>query len=86
MGKVLNKIKLEKQKLQRSVIVLRPRLGAVKKEQNTGNYHGMDYIRKVEKLDFNGNVAENWRVFKQNYNIFETAIELDKKTEPVKIA
>ena len=88
MGKVTKKVKLEKLKLQRSVIVLRPRVGAIKREPKSGDkkYFGMDYIRKVEKLDLNGNVAENWRVFNQNYKIFETAIELDKKTEPVKIA
>ena len=26
-------------------------------------------------------MAENWRVLKQNYKIFETAIELDKKKQ-----
>lgn len=46
----------------------------------------MDFIRKVDKLCLEGNVAENWRVFKQNFDIFATAIELDAKKQEVQVA
>lgn len=43
-------------------------------------------IRMPNYLKLEGNVAENWRVFKQNYNIFEQAADLSTKTEKQKIA
>lgn len=46
----------------------------------------MDYIRKVDLLSFDGNIAENWRTFKQNYEIFYIAGEINKKSEAVQIA
>lgn len=46
----------------------------------------MDYIRKVELLNFDGNIAENWRTFKQNYEIFYIAGEINKKSEAVQNA
>lgn len=47
----------------------------------------MDYVRKVEKLNLEGaNLAENWRIFWQNFQIFCTAAELDKKADEVKVA
>lgn len=41
------------------------------------------HIRVPEPLRLDGNVAENWRVFKQNFDIYAIAIELNKKSEPV---
>ena len=46
----------------------------------------MEYIRKVDKLVLEGNLSEKWRVFKQNFDVFATAIEIEKKPEPVRIA
>lgn len=46
----------------------------------------MDYVKKVEHLRIEGNLAENWRVFRANFEIFATAIEITKKGEAVKVA
>lgn len=46
----------------------------------------MDYVKKIDELNLSGNLAENWRIFWQNFKIFATAIELDGKSEPVKVA
>lgn len=47
----------------------------------------MEFIRKVDPLNLqSANLAESWRVFWQNYQIFATAAEVDKKPENVKIA
>lgn len=46
----------------------------------------MEYVKQVGNLDLDGtNVAENWRIFKQNFDVFATAIELAKKPEEVRI-
>lgn len=50
------------------------------------NCSKMDYIRKVDVLNLDGNIAENWRVFKQNFEIFSIAAEISKKSEAVRIA
>lgn len=42
------------------------------------------YIRLPLNLD--GNVSENWRVFKQNFDVYAAAIELTKKAEAVQVA
>lgn len=45
-----------------------------------------EYIKRVEELNMNdGNISENWRRFKRNFDIFSTAIGLDEKTDVVKI-
>lgn len=44
------------------------------------------YIRLPEPLKLDGNVAENWRVFKQNFDVYATAIELSKKDEGIQTA
>src|ERR1700761_5611311 len=44
------------------------------------------YVKKVDALELDGNISEKWRVFKQNFDIFATAIELSKKSESVQIA
>lgn len=43
-------------------------------------------VKKVDALELDGNISEKWRVFKQNFDIFATAIELSKKPEAVRIA
>lgn len=39
----------------------------------------MEYVRKIEELKLEGNMAENWWVFNQNFEVFAKAIELKKK-------
>lgn len=45
----------------------------------------MEYIKKVESLNLDGNIAENWRKFKQSFEIFTIAAELSEKSEAVRI-
>lgn len=49
-------------------------------------YCNMEFLKKVEPLSLDGNVAEKWRIFKRDFEIFGTAIELSKKAESVKVA
>ena len=71
---------------KRKSLVRRPRGRPPKQIVIEKEIFTMDYIKKVDKLSLEGNIAENYRIFKQNYNIFATAIEISKKTDEVKIA
>lgn len=42
-------------------------------------------LKPVESLSLDGNVSENWRIFKRNWDIFMVAKGLDDKTDPIKI-
>lgn len=44
-----------------------------------------EYLKPVDSLCMDGNLSENWRIFKRNYDIFAIAKGLDEKTDPVKI-
>lgn len=44
-----------------------------------------EHIKTVESLSFEGNVSENWRKFKRNWDIYAVAIGLDEKTQLVKV-
>lgn len=44
-----------------------------------------DGLKPVDSLSLEGNVSENWRVFKRNYDIFMIAKGIDEKTDVVKI-
>lgn len=44
-----------------------------------------EHLKPVESLSLEGNVSENWRVFKRNYDIFYLAKGIDEKTDLVKI-
>lgn len=46
-----------------------------------------EYIKPVDSLKLEGNLRENWRKFKRNYDIFAAAIGMDdvNKTDAVKI-
>lgn len=46
----------------------------------------MDYVKKVNNLCLSGNLSENWRRFKQNYDIFEEAAGIKTQTEKKRIA
>lgn len=47
----------------------------------------MDFVKKVDELNLTtGNLAENWKIFWRNFEIFATAIELAKKDEKVQVA
>lgn len=40
--------------------------------------------RKIlQPINLKGNVAENWRTWKQRFEIYATAVELDKKEEKI---
>jgi hypothetical protein len=46
----------------------------------------MDSIKKVDNLILEGNLAENWRKFKQNFQIYLTAAGHNAKKDDIKIA
>ena len=46
----------------------------------------MDSFHKSNALSFDGNTSENWRRFKQQYEIYLTASASEKKDDTVKIA
>ena len=46
----------------------------------------MDSFHKPSALSFDGNTSENWRRFKQKYDIYLTASGSEKKEDTVKIA
>jgi hypothetical protein len=46
----------------------------------------MDYIKKVDNLRVDGNLAENWKKFRQAFDIFVIAAEVDSKKDPIKVA
>lgn len=46
----------------------------------------MDYVKRVNNLVLEGNCADNWKRFKQSYDIFEIAAEIKSKPEEVRIA
>lgn len=45
-----------------------------------------DFLRPVDPLSLEGNVSENWRIFKRNYDIWMVAKGIDEKADVVKIA
>ena len=46
----------------------------------------MDSFHKPSALSFDGNTSENWRRFRQQYEIYLTASASEKKDDTVKIA
>ena len=46
----------------------------------------IDAFHKPSVLSFDGNTSENWRRFKQQFDIYITALETEKKDDAVKIA
>lgn len=44
-----------------------------------------DHLRTVDKLKLDGNISENWRRFRRNFDIFMTASGISGKGETVKI-
>ena len=46
----------------------------------------MDSFHKPSALSFDGNTSENWRRFKQQYQICLTASGSEKKDDSIKIA
>lgn len=45
-----------------------------------------NYVKPVENLNMSGNLSENWKRFKLNFDIFSVAAGVDKLSEAVKIA
>ena len=46
----------------------------------------MDSFHKPNPLSFDGNTSKNWRRFKQQYDIYLTALGNEKKDDSIKIA
>lgn len=44
-----------------------------------------DHLTKVSPLKLDGNLSENWRKFKRNFDIFLVAGELNEKSDTIKI-
>ncbi|XP_069109676.1 uncharacterized protein [Argopecten irradians] len=44
----------------------------------------MDRLKPPTELQFTGNVSENWRRFKQAYDIYEVAAKIDKEDQKVR--
>lgn len=44
-----------------------------------------EYTRKPDRLQIEGNLAENWRKFKRNFDIYMSANELNLKSDAVKV-
>lgn len=55
--------------------------------ENTRTTRGKmsDDLKKVQPLKMDGNLSENWRRFKRNFDIFMRAGELNEKTDAIKI-
>lgn len=45
-----------------------------------------DGLKPIEDLKLDGNISENWRIFKRNFDIIFAARGIDTKTEVVKIS
>lgn len=44
-----------------------------------------EFLNRIDKLKLDGNIAENWKKFKRNFEIFMTAGDLNAKTDEIKI-
>lgn len=44
-----------------------------------------DHVKPVDALLLDGNMSENWRRFKRNYDIFASAARVDTQTDEIKI-
>lgn len=44
-----------------------------------------DHVKPVDALILDGNISENWRRFKRNYNIFAKAAGVDGQTDVIEI-
>lgn len=75
---------INKQKRQhkvKEVRILLNRIEIAKKNRRTM----AEFIKPTTTLKFEGNLSENWRCFKRDFNIFLVAAELTRKTDLVKI-
>ncbi|XP_036347585.1 uncharacterized protein LOC118756963 [Rhagoletis pomonella] len=55
------------------------------KMANSSSTYGSLDVRRPDPLKFDGNVAEQWRVFKQNFDIYAIAIDLEERKEQQKV-
>lgn len=80
---VLKRIDREKLKLLRtdSPIVRDP----LNEKDRTKRIKMSDYLRAIDKLKLDGNISENWRRFKRNFDIFLVASGISGKGEITKI-
>lgn len=64
----------------------RERHYVAKQEETVVASKTMDFVRKPDPLRIDGNLAENWRLFCLDFEVFAAAIELEKKKDTVKTA
>lgn len=62
---------MRRAKLSASIVKEKPRRRPQK--------HGLR--EKVDELNLSGNIAENWRLFRRNFEIFAVAVEQNNKTK-----
>lgn len=46
----------------------------------------MEFVKPVYNLKLDGNLSDNWRRFKRNFDIFLTAAVLNDKSNQIKVA
>lgn len=80
-NKYITRSKSEKSEKQKSDIIKIEKI-----ETEESETVKMDYVKKVNNLVLDGNLNENWRRFKRNFDIFMVAAGVNKKPDEVKIA
>lgn len=86
MGITQHKIKKEVSKKKQRIRVYLHRTAKIRVQQKQTTEIKMDAFKKVEDLSLDGNLSDNWRKFKQHYQIFEKATGLVDKPEDVRVA
>lgn len=81
----MGKISKNKSISDSSTIIKRPR-GRPPKTRIVTVIRSMDFLRKVDPLILDGNISDHWMKFKQNFDLFYTAAELNKKSDVVQAA
>lgn len=81
-SRVITKVKLKRVSKFRDTIITRSKSRKMTEQSAASS----EWIKKVECLKLDGNLAESWRVFKLTFDVFATAIELEKKKDEIKIA
>lgn len=61
-------------------------VGRIEQTVQTRRKRMTDHVKPVEALKLTGNLSENWRRFKRNFDIFMTAAELNEKSNGIKVS
>lgn len=76
----------QRQKLRYNESTVKKTIVSHRRTHRTAKHIKMDYVKKVDDLSFEGNVAENWRSFKKAFDVFELAADCNKKKDDTRIA